>query len=224
MTKTTFADPADDEPKPMHFNAATWQTSNVASDRIGFTAFVLQSYGPIESEPMSFTDTTPVVTSFTEFAEGGDPRFRKLLSEMMGVHVKKGADYGSDGDFLANCRGSEALGIDAWKGVLIRMGDKMIRLHNAAKGQKLQNESVQDSFMDLANYAIIGLILFNEEVEKEEAAAAEVARRERIERQGVTGQSSSAAHPSVKHTRVSLTSQYCTCGAKLENGLCPHTF
>jgi hypothetical protein len=79
------------------------------------------------------------------------------------MHCKKGNDYGSDNDFLANLRASEAFGIPAWKGALIRANDKMIRLKNAAKGVELKNESVEDSLMDLASYAILSLILFQEE-------------------------------------------------------------
>jgi hypothetical protein len=46
------------------------------------------------------------------------------------------------------------------------MGDKMRRLEAAVRGQQLQNESIEDSFLDLAVYAIIGLILVRDGVEK----------------------------------------------------------
>jgi hypothetical protein len=97
-----------------------------------------------------------------EFPEGGDPRFRAVLAEMLALHIKKGRDYGTQADIYANVRGSEELDIPAWKGVLIRSMDKVKRLCNAAKGAKMANESVQDSWIDLANYAVIGLITYNE--------------------------------------------------------------
>lgn len=92
----------------------------------------------------------------------GDDRYKIILDMLWEMHCKKGKDYGSDDDFLANLRASEQLGIPAWVGALVRANDKMIRLSNAAKGQELANESVEDSLMDLASYAILSLILFQE--------------------------------------------------------------
>ena len=92
----------------------------------------------------------------------GDTRYKDILDKLWHMHCKKGNDYGSDDDFLANLRASEAFGIQAWKGALIRANDKMIRLQNAAKGVEPANESVEDSLMDLAAYAILSLILFEE--------------------------------------------------------------
>lgn len=99
----------------------------------------------------------------------GDLRFWNILSEMWSLHCKKGNDYGSketalggEDDFLANLRASEDFGIEAWVGALIRANDKMIRLKNAAQGHELANESVEDSMIDLACYAVLSLILFRE--------------------------------------------------------------
>ena len=99
----------------------------------------------------------------------GDPRFKQLLDDMWDMHCRKGNDYGrkaiADGsgeDFLANLRASETYGVPAWIGALIRGNDKMIRLENAAKGVTLANESVEDSLMDLACYALLSLILYRE--------------------------------------------------------------
>ncbi|NBV34935.1 MAG: hypothetical protein EBR81_14385 [Proteobacteria bacterium] len=103
----------------------------------------------------------------SEFPEGGEPRFRRFLAKMLETHVKKAADYGSREDIFANCRGSEPLGIPAWQGVVVRMGDKMARLHTAAREGKLSNESVEDAFLDLANYAVIGAILYQETLASE---------------------------------------------------------
>ena len=102
-------------------------------------------------------------TPVPEFPKGGDERFRAILAEMLETHIRKGADYGSRGDIFANCRGSEEIDIPAWKGTFIRLLDKVKRIQNAARGAEMQNESVRDSFIDLANYAIIALILFEEE-------------------------------------------------------------
>lgn len=92
----------------------------------------------------------------------GDPRFQKVLDEMWELHLKKGNDYGSDSDFLANLRASEDYGIPAWIGALIRQNDKLIRLKNVAKGLELANESAADSLLDNACYAVLALVLYRE--------------------------------------------------------------
>ncbi len=108
----------------------------------------------------------------TLYLDKGDERFARLLMDMWEMHCRKGNDYGrkdvhNDGsgeDFLANLRASEDYGIPAWIGALVRANDKMIRLENAAKGVTLANESVEDSLMDLACYALLSLILHKEMV------------------------------------------------------------
>ena len=95
--------------------------------------------------------------------QNGDPRYKALLDELWLLHCKKAADYGADNDYLANLRASEAFGIPAWLGALIRLNDKVKRLQTFAKKRTLANESVQDTLMDLAAYSLLVLILFQEE-------------------------------------------------------------
>jgi hypothetical protein len=47
-------------------------------------------------------------------------------------------------------------------GAMVRANDKVKRLQKLAKEGKLSNESARDSFMDLAVYALLALILFEE--------------------------------------------------------------
>lgn len=89
----------------------------------------------------------------------------KVLADIRAMHDKKQADYGRDGDPFANIRSSTEWGIPAWVGSLVRGGDKFKRLQKAASGKQLRNESVEDSLIDLAVYAIIALILWREEHE-----------------------------------------------------------
>ena len=95
----------------------------------------------------------------------GDPRYKKLLEDMWDLHCRKTADYGSDGDYLANLRASESFGILAWVGVMVRGNDKMHRIQEFAKKGVLENESVVDSLMDLAAYSLLALILYQEHKE-----------------------------------------------------------
>lgn len=95
--------------------------------------------------------------------------FHAILKEMGELHDKKQADYGrpaegrDPGDPFANIRTATLFGLKPWVGASIRMNDKMGRIQAAARGQNLENESVEDSFMDMAIYSIIALILHREE-------------------------------------------------------------
>ena len=102
-------------------------------------------------------------------APAGDPRFHEALIDMGNLHDKKQADYGRSEDPFANVRASEDFGIDGWVGCMMRANDKMRRLQKAASDGKLLNESVEDSLMDLAVYAVIGLVLFREASEQHQA-------------------------------------------------------
>ena len=94
--------------------------------------------------------------------------FDKVLTEMKAMHDRKQADYGrkaegsKPADPFANVRASEDFGIPGWVGCMTRANDKMRRLQAAARGQNLKNESIEDSLMDLAVYAVIALVLYRE--------------------------------------------------------------
>ena len=52
----------------------------------------------------------------------------------------------------------------ALQGIQIRLNDKVNRLKNLFKNGKnfVKDESVEDTFMDIANYGIIGLLLLKD--------------------------------------------------------------
>jgi hypothetical protein len=93
----------------------------------------------------------------------GDPRFHGALVRMGRLHDRKQADYGQSHDPFANVRGSADWGIAPWVGAMVRANDKLRRLQKYAKEGKLANESAEDSFLDLAVYAIIAYVLHKEE-------------------------------------------------------------
>lgn len=90
-------------------------------------------------------------------------RFHELLAEAGATHDRKRQDYGTDADPFANVRASQDWGIPGWVGCMVRATDKLKRLQKFAQKGELQNESVKDSFMDLAVYALIGYVLYEEE-------------------------------------------------------------
>ena len=92
-------------------------------------------------------------------------RFYEILDTIKELHDKKRHDYGADEDIFANFRLSEQCGISAWKGSVVRMGDKYARISNyIKKGEfKFKEESIKDTLMDMAIYSLITMILFEEE-------------------------------------------------------------
>lgn len=95
----------------------------------------------------------------------GHPMFYEILDELRDLHSRKNHDYAGD-DPLSNLEMCERGGIAGWKGVVVRLTDKISRLLNFSKKGEFQvkNESVEDTFRDTAIYAILGLILFRESV------------------------------------------------------------
>lgn len=91
-----------------------------------------------------------------------DP-YSKALDELWQLYQKKRADYGSVDDPFANVRAAGDFGIAPWLGAVSRANDKMHRIKVHALGQTLVNETVRDSLLDLAAYALIALCLYDEQ-------------------------------------------------------------
>ena len=90
-------------------------------------------------------------------------RFRTELDAIYDLHRKKQEDYGRGEDPFANLRSSSEFGLPAWVGVAIRMNDKMHRLKSFALNGELANEGLADTFQDLAAYAVMAKILWDDD-------------------------------------------------------------
>ncbi len=90
-------------------------------------------------------------------------RLHGLLKEMGELHDRKQRDYGTIKDPFANVRGSEDFGVKPWVGAMIRLNDKVKRLQSHAQGSPLANEGALDSFMDIAVYALIAYVLYEQQ-------------------------------------------------------------
>lgn len=89
-----------------------------------------------------------------------------LLDKAKELYLKKNAGYSGDcGDPFKNFRFSELFGISPFKGCLVRMSDKFIRIANLTKDPKNEKvgENITDTLMDLAVYALIAICLYKEE-------------------------------------------------------------
>lgn len=87
-------------------------------------------------------------TTILQFEEDA----QKIYDELLAILVKKQIDYGPYNIWHAPG--------GATNGLMVRMSDKLERLKNLIyKKVTPNNESLEDSFVDLANYAIIGLMV-----------------------------------------------------------------
>ena len=78
--------------------------------------------------------------------------FQALTAKMLETTTKKNNDYGGSSDPFKNFRSFEELGI------LVRMSDKFARLRTAIvekRAFEVTDESVEDTCLDLANYALL---------------------------------------------------------------------
>jgi hypothetical protein len=94
----------------------------------------------------------------------------ELLEVMRDIHIKKNAGYSGDApDAFSNFRESEDFDVSAFKGCMVRMSDKWSRIKCLSKNPDNDKvgEAITDTLIDLANYSIIAVCLYEEENRKE---------------------------------------------------------
>src|SRR6476659_8202886 len=95
-------------------------------------------------------------------------RYNKFWLKVREIRDKKGKDYGTKEDPFANIRGAQEFGVAPWIGAANSANDCLTRIKQFARTGRLENESVEDSMLDLANYALICLTLWDEAREANE--------------------------------------------------------
>jgi hypothetical protein len=102
----------------------------------------------------------------------GHRRFYELLEKMRDIHDRKNSDYSAEKDPLSNFRLTEAFDVEPWLGVLVRITDKYSRIVQLTrktldgKEAAVADEKIQDTLIDLANYSILMIILYEEWLRK----------------------------------------------------------
>lgn len=83
-------------------------------------------------------------------------KFKQITKEMLELYEKKNHDYGdSFGDTY------KKLGLIS---AVTRISDKVNRLQSlSTKEQKINDESIRDALIDLANYAVMTIIIMEDE-------------------------------------------------------------
>ena len=87
--------------------------------------------------------------------------FVKIQKEQLELFSKKMMDYGLGNIALGGDLENEDDVNYALQGIQIRINDKINRLKNLLKNGKsyVENESIEDTLIDISNYGIIGLLL-----------------------------------------------------------------
>lgn len=87
-------------------------------------------------------------------------KMKDLTNEILKIYVKKNADYGD-----SFSKSFEEFGLIA---PVVRMNDKMERIKQLSKGEdiKVKDESLHDTLIDMANYALMTVVEMD--LEKEE--------------------------------------------------------
>ena len=89
----------------------------------------------------------------------------EAVDTMVGLVIAKNHDYAGEKDPLLNLRMCEQAGIPAWVGISsVRIADKFSRIRNFfdTNTVKVKTESVEDTLVDLANYAILCAIAYKD--------------------------------------------------------------
>ena len=84
----------------------------------------------------------------------------ETLTDLANLLISKHKDYGPKNISLSPG--------GPLNGLRVRMWDKLARINNLVdKGASPEHESLEDSFKDMANYAIIGLLVLQEKWPRE---------------------------------------------------------
>tara|TARA_R100000781_G_scaffold74697_2_gene46500 strand:+ start:1034 stop:1372 length:339 start_codon:yes stop_codon:yes gene_type:complete len=106
-----------------------------------------------------------------EFCENKYPEttaaFKDILNQMYTTFCEKQHDYGPTNISLGRDLSKKENKTKSLTGIWFRSNDKLCRVDNLlTTGFKAKNESLEDSFLDLANYSVISLLVCKDKWEK----------------------------------------------------------
>ena len=115
-----------------------------------------------EDEMNKLEDLYPGESKFT--TESYQAFIKVTLDNLQDLIKRKQADYVNGKGPFANFEQASDFGVDPFKGVMLRMGDKFQRIKSFCSQGELQvkNEGVEDSLSDLIGYSLIALAMLEE--------------------------------------------------------------
>ena len=141
-----------------HFGANAIQLEKVMSDRE-----IMDAKGGLKrpKKQVPNINSTPIEIFEHEYPELSK-EFQNIQKEMYEMFARKHMDYGLNnialgGDIINNSDDKQF----SLTGLCIRLTDKISRLKNLLINGKsfVEGEGIQDTFIDIANYGIIGLLV-----------------------------------------------------------------
>ena len=88
--------------------------------------------------------------------------FDDALDELKMLHDAKNHDYATAENPYKNLEEVTRIGIEPWRGVVIRLFDKFMRVEQFCKSGELaiKSEGLEDTFKDIAIYSTLAMILY----------------------------------------------------------------
>ncbi len=91
--------------------------------------------------------------------------FDDALDELKMLHDAKNHDYATAENPYKNLEGVSRIGIEPWRGIIIRLMDKFERVEQYCSNGELaiKSEGMEDTFKDIAVYSTQVMILFRKQ-------------------------------------------------------------
>ena len=91
--------------------------------------------------------------------------FDDKLDELKMLHYAKNHDYATEENPYKNLEGVTRIGIEPWRGIVIRLMDKFERVEQYCSNGELaiKSEGMEDTFKDIAVYSTLAMILFRKQ-------------------------------------------------------------
>jgi len=96
--------------------------------------------------------------------------FDDALDELKMLRDAKNHDYATAENPYKNLEGVSRIGIEPWRGIVIRLMDKFERVEQYCTNGELaiKSEGMEDTFKDIAVYSTLAMILFRKGQEKDQ--------------------------------------------------------
>ena len=96
--------------------------------------------------------------------------FDDALDELKMLHDAKNHDYATAENPYKNLEGVSRIGIEPWRGIVIRLMEKFGRVEQYCTNGELviKSEGLEDTFKDIAVYSTLAMILFRKDQEKQQ--------------------------------------------------------
>lgn len=130
-------------------------------DLYGYSKWIDHKSSTNNKKPSGMTPFLETLTFETKSTDALRENAYKIVDDAVDILVSKHEDYGPSN--IANAPGGPLTGL------AVRLHDKVARLANlTSKDKEPKHESLHDTFMDIINYGIIGILVLENNWSKED--------------------------------------------------------